>query len=87
MDAFVTNAPLPTDGSLDGFTILIDIGGLLVQGFTIGHVERRGDETIIHTSNEPGMAISPGLVRLTYFPCWGITGQARFRINGVKLER
>ena len=87
LDAFVTNTPLPTDGTLDGFTILIDLGGLLVQGFTIDHIERRAGETIIYTPNEPGMVISPGLVKLTYFPCWGISGEARFRINGVSREQ
>jgi hypothetical protein len=29
-DAFETSVPLPTDGSLDGRTLMVDIGGLLV---------------------------------------------------------
>jgi len=87
VDAFVTAAPLPTDGSLDGFTILIDLGGLLVQSFAIDHIERRANETVIHSRQEPGMTVSPDLVKLTYYPCWGISGQARFRINGVSLTQ
>jgi len=87
IDAFVTDTPLPADGSLDGFTLMVDLGGLLVQGFTIDHIEQRGDKTIIHSRDEPGMTISPGLVKMTYFPCWGISGKAAFRINGVSLRR
>jgi len=87
VNAFVTRAALPADGSLDGFTIMIDTGGLLVQSFKIERIEREGQETVIRTTGEPGMAITPGLVRLTYFPRWGISGEARFRIAGSRLTR
>lgn len=86
-DAFITRAPLPIDGSLDGRTLMIDLGGLIVQSFQVARVERRGGETIIHTHDEPGMTIRPGLVKLEYFPCWGIRGEARFRIPGTALTR
>ncbi len=85
-DAFVTDTQLPADGSLNGFTIMIDIGGLLVQSFTIDRIDRRGNQTIIHSRNEPGMTIEPNLVKLNYFPCWGIAGKAKFRINGSRLK-
>ena len=87
VDAFVTTTPLPTDGSLDGFTLMVDLGGLLVQSFTIERVERQGEETLIRSRHEPGMTISPDVVRLNYFPCWGIRARAAFRINGVSLRR
>ena len=86
IDAFVTDTPLPADGSLDGFTLIVDLGGVLVQAFTIDHVERRDGETIVHSRDEPGMAISRGLVKQTYFPCWGIAGQAKFRINASRVD-
>ena len=86
-DAFVTPGALPTDGSLDGHTLMVDIGDVLVQGFRIERVERRGGETLIFSADEPGMTITPGLVKLEYFPCWGITGDARFRIAGTALSR
>ena len=86
-DAFVTPAALPTDGSLNGHTLMVDIGDVLVQGFRIERVERRGRETLILSADEPGMTITPGLVKLEYFPCWGITGDARFRIAGSALSR
>ena len=87
IDAFVTPQELPTDGSLDGRTLMIDEAGVLVQAFTIKHVERRGAETLIHSQGEPGMTISPNLIKLEYFPCWGIVGKARFHIAGSAILR
>jgi hypothetical protein len=49
-------------------------------------VERRNAETLIHSWDEPGMTITPGLVKLEYFPGWGITGEAKFRISGSTLK-
>ena len=46
-DALVTDVPLPTDGSLDGRTLIVDEGGVLVQAFRIDHIQTRGDETVI----------------------------------------
>jgi len=86
-DAFVTPAALPTDGSLNGHTLMVDIGDALVQGFHIERAERRGAETLIFSADEPGMTITPGLVKLEYFPCWGITGDARFGIAASALSR
>lgn len=86
-DAFITNVPLPTDGSLDGHTLMIDLSGLLVQSFPIARIERRGTDTVIHTSSEPGMTIQGNLVKLEYFPSWGIKGRPRFRIAGSALLR
>jgi hypothetical protein len=86
-DAFVTDTPLPTDGSLDGHTLMVDQGGLLVQSFIIDHVERRGGETNIHSRDEPGMRIEDNLIKQSYYPGWGIEGEARFRIGAASLTR
>ena len=86
-DAFVTASELPTDGSLDGRTLMVDEGGLLVQSFRIKEIRRAGNETLIHVHDEPGMTITPNLVKLDYFPSWGIKGKARFRIAGSALLR
>jgi len=83
-NAFITDAELPTDGSLDGRTIMVD-SELITHGYTIDRVERRDGETIIHTDDEPGMRIEPNLVKLTYFPGWGMAGEAKFRITGTRL--
>ena len=86
-DAFVTQADLPVDGSLDGRTLMLDEGGLLVQAFRVRAVESRNSETLIHSHDEPGMSVTPGLIKLEYFPNWGIKGEARFRIAGAALLR
>ena len=86
-DAFETSTPLPTNGSLNGRTLMVDIGGLLVQSFRIKEIERRGNRTLIHSLDEPGMTITPNLVKLEYYPCWGIKGNAKFRIAGSALLR
>jgi len=86
-DAFVTDVPLPTDGSLAGHTLLVDECGVLVQAFQIDYIQVCASETLIHTNDEPGMTITPNLVKLEYFPCWGIVGKAKFRIAGSALVR
>lgn len=86
-DAFVTPTDLPTDGSLDGHTLVVDCGGLLTQSFIIDRVERADGQTIIHSRDEPGMTIKRGLVKLEYYPGWGIPGSATFRIAGSRLQR
>ncbi len=83
-NAFVTDTDLPTDGSLDGRTIMVGTE-LITHGYTIDHVERRSGETIIHTRDEPGMRIEPDLVKLTYYPGWGMAGEAKFRIAAARL--
>jgi hypothetical protein len=83
-NAFVTDADLPADGSLDGRTIMVDTE-LITHGYTIDHVERVDNETIIHTRDEPGMRIEPDFVKLLYYPGWGMAGQAKFRIAADNL--
>ena len=84
-DAFETALPLPDDGSLNGRTLMVDVGGLLVQGFRIGRVERIDGRTLIHTPDEPGMTITDNRVKLNYYPGWGVQGEARFHIAGSAL--
>jgi hypothetical protein len=87
IDAFVTDTVLPTDGSLDGFALMIDQAGVLVRSVIIDRVERRDDETFILTRDEPGMHITDGLIKQTHYPGWGINGQATFRIGASSLVR
>jgi hypothetical protein len=86
-DAFVTNTPLATDGSLDGCALMVDQAGLLVQSFIIDRVERHGNETIIFSRDEPGMRIEGGLIKQMYYPGWGIKGIAKFSIAASSLTR
>ena len=86
-NAFLTATPLPVGGSMNGRTLMVDEAGLLVQSFVIKRVERRGDVTFILTDDEPGMTVNGDLIKLVYFPCWGIRGEARFTIAGSALLR
>jgi len=87
LDAFVTPAKLPGADALAGRTLMVDQGGLLVQSFRIDRVEQRDGRTLVHSRDEPGMTIKSGLVKLEYYPCWGIRGEARFKIAGSALLR
>jgi len=86
-DAFGTRAGLPVGRRLAGRTLMVDEAGLLVQSFEISKVAREGAQTVIHSADEPGMTITPKLIKLEYYPCWGIQGKARFRIAGSALLR
>ena len=70
-----------------GRTLMVDQGGLLVQSFRIDRVEQREGRTLVHSRDEPGMTIKPGLVKQEYYPCWGIRGEAKFKIAGSALLR
>ncbi len=80
LDAFVTDTVLPTDGSLNNKYLIVDEGGVSVQTFRISSIGRIGSQTIIYSPDEPGITISPGLVKQEYYPCWGISGAATFKI-------
>ena len=87
VDAFVTGQELPLGKALNGCTLMVDQAGALVQSFRISDISRQDAHTLIHSADEPGMTISPNLIKLEYFPCWGIQGEARFRIAGSALLR
>ena len=65
---------------------MIDLGGLLVQSCIIDHIERKDDETVIYTIDDPGMTITDQFIKLEYFPNWGINGSAGFVIAGSQLK-
>lgn len=87
MNAFLTPAALPAGDELAGHTLMVDEAGLLVQSFVIERVHRTEEGAAIEVRGEPGMTITPGLIKLEYYPCWGIRGDARFRIAGSALAR
>ncbi|MHC4123349.1 MAG: heparinase II/III domain-containing protein, partial [Planctomycetota bacterium] len=86
-DAFVTVAALPTDGTLNGQTIMVDLGGVTTQAFEIDHVEQVGADRVIYTVDDPGMTIDGNIVKQEHYPCWGITGQATFKIAGWETDQ
>jgi len=86
-NAFLTDADLPPGDRLHGQTVLVDEAGVLVQSFRVDRVSRAAKGTAIEIDGEPGMTITPDLVKLEYYPCWGLRGAAQFRIPGFALLR
>ena len=90
--SFRTCTPLPTDGSLNGRTIIVRHGDGSTHGYTIKTVKRDGDESIIYTEEDPGFEITlknVGLAgievnvpvtRFIYFPELTIEGENTFMI-------
>ncbi len=78
-DAFETDAELPE--GLEGRCLVVDLGGTLTQAFTIDRVERApGGGSLIYSRDEPGMEIRGEMIRMMYYPGWGIPRPCRFRV-------
>jgi hypothetical protein len=81
-DAFETEAALPTEG-LEGHCLVVDLGGTLTQAFMIERVERTpGGGSLIYSQDEPGMEIRGEMIKMMYYPGWGIPRPCRFRVAG-----
>lgn len=87
VDALVSDTPLPADGSLDGAAVILTYGDDLVQSFLIDRVTTEGAKTLIVLQQDAGISIEGDgtMVKLHYFPGWGIDGQCSFRIAGTVL--
>ncbi len=87
VDALITATALPTDGSLDGAAVILVYGDDLVQSFLIDRIVAEGETTRIILQHDPGISIEDDatMVKLHYFPGWGIDGQCGFRIAGTVL--
>lgn len=81
MNAFVTDAQLPVDGSLNGRLLLTEDGDGTTRGFFIENVTSEGGESVVAVDRLPGMTIEDGYVKQEYFPNWGIPGDLKFRIS------
>ena len=79
-DAFETDAELPEEG-LEGRCLVLDLGGTLTQAFTIDRVERApGGGSLVYSRDEPGIEIRGEMIRMMYYPGWGIPRPCRFRV-------
>jgi hypothetical protein len=85
-DTFLVSGKVDPKG-MPGRTLICDLGGLLVQSFTIDKIEPTGKNSLIVTSDDPGLTVQPDLVKLQHFPCWGIRGACRFMIDRPVLTR
>lgn len=82
-DAFETDTPLPA--GLEGRCLVVDLGGTLTQAFIIDRVEPTATGAMIYSRDEPGMEIRGDLIKLMYYPGWGIPRPARFHIADTLL--
>jgi len=77
-DAFETDASLPA--GLEGRCLVVDLGGTLTQAFIIDRVAPTTTGAMIYSRDEPGMAIRGDLIKMMYYPGWGIPRPCRFHI-------
>lgn len=87
-EALHTDAELPTDGALDGAPIMLQYGDELAQSFPIARVEAQaGGGSRIVLEYDAGVTIEDNgaLVKLHYYPGWGIRGRCRFTIVNTLL--
>jgi hypothetical protein len=82
-DAFETDAKLPA--GLEGRCLVVDLGGTLTQAFIIDRVEPTATGAMIYSKDEPGMEIRGDLIKMTYFPGWGIPRPCRFHVVDTLL--
>jgi len=78
-NGFVISPPVPASAALAGAAFIVDMAGQYSWSY---RVAAGSSGTSIVTPDEPGFIVSNGLVKQTYFPNWGFSGQARFRIPG-----
>ncbi len=77
-DAFETNASLPE--GLEGRCVIVNLRRELVQAHIIERVEPIDGGALIHVTGEPGIEIRDDLIKMMYYPGWGIERPATFRI-------
>lgn len=85
-DSLVVSGPLPEGDVLKGRTILLTDGEGSTHGFQIVKVERAGDRTIVHLPSDPAIRIASGVMKMLYFPHWGVKGTVKYHVAGVALE-
>ena len=78
LDAFETNARLPA--GLEGRCLVVDLGGVLTQAFIIDRIEPTDTGALIYSKDEPGLEIRGDLIKMMYYPGWGIPRPCRFHI-------
>ena len=82
-DAFETGTALPA--GLAGRCLVLDLGGTLTQAFVIAHVEPTATGSMIYSKDEPGIEIRGDLIKMIYYPGWGIPRPCRFHIADTLL--
>jgi hypothetical protein len=79
-DAFVTSADLPAGTRLRGSWMIVSHPGGRTHGYGIERVERKGELTWVHLSDDHGLCISGRRTEECHFPQRTFIGRSRFVI-------
>lgn len=80
-DAFVTDAQLPDDGSLNGSWMIVTHGdGRTTRGFEIEHVEHRDGKSVVVLADDPGLHLHGDVTSEVYHPKRSFEGPNSFII-------
>ena len=81
-------------GEFDAESLVVATGGLSIPaigatpwGYRLAAVAKEGDLTVLQTQDEPGFSVKDGRIKQLFFPCWGFSGTATWRIPGFALAR
>ncbi|MCK4284302.1 MAG: heparinase II/III family protein [Candidatus Brocadiae bacterium] len=85
-DAFVTSADLPAGRKLRGSWMIVTHPGGRTHGYGIERVEKRGEKTWIHLSDDHGLRIAGRRTEECYFPQRTFRGTNRFVIYGTAAK-
>jgi hypothetical protein len=84
---FTTATPLPEGTTLRGRVLIVHHGGDSPQaadeGYAIDRVERRGEKTVVHLADDPGLRIRDGVTEEVFLPRRRWSGPNRFTLPVV----
>ena len=87
VDGLVVSGSIPAGVKLQGSTAIVDQAGEMTWAYQIRQIGSDSGGTLVETSSDPGFVINSGVVKQTYYPCWGLIGQAKYYIPGSALMR
>jgi hypothetical protein len=85
VDGLVVSGSIPAGIALQGSTVIVDQAGDMTWAYRIRQILSADGGTLVQTSSEPGFVVNQGVIKQTYFPCWGFVGQAKCYIPGSAL--
>ncbi|MFO0961569.1 MAG: heparinase II/III family protein [Phycisphaerales bacterium] len=86
-NGFVVDGAPPPGRSLEGAAVIVDLAQQMTWGYRLAAVAKEGDLTVLQTQDEPGFSVKDGRIKQLFFPCWGFSGTATWRIPGFALAR
>ncbi len=82
--ALVVDRELPASEAVAGRFVLVTHGDGSSHGYEIAGSQQRGDEHLLHLTDDPGFRLNPdGQTEFVYFPHNTISGPNSFRLSSV----